>query len=104
MIIISLLGYLPVKLIVQALTKLPPWVAKRMKERKTTTKLHKTLLSFVHGALHLPLEPVHNARLVELAEAVEAGEGLAHLILLHANRAFGHAAIVSEAVLLSRRK
>lgn len=69
-----------------------------------TTKLPTTPLSFVHGALHLPLEPVHNARLVELAEAVEAGKGLAHLILLHANRAFGHAAIFSEAVLLSRRE
>lgn len=55
-------------------------------------------------ALRLLLEPLHNARLVELAEAVEAGQAVPDLILNQADRAFGHAAIFCEAVLLGRRE
>lgn len=61
-------------------------------------------LALVSRALRLVLEPIHNARLVELAEAVEADQILPNLILNQADRAFGHAAIFCEAVLLGRRE
>lgn len=55
-------------------------------------------------ALHLPLKPVNNAVLVELAQALKAGQGLSNLVVLHTDRALCRLAILTEAVFLRGHK
>lgn len=54
----------------------------------------------MHRTLLLPLEPLDDARLVELAQALEPRELLPNLVLLHADRALLRAAVLRDAVLL----
>lgn len=58
----------------------------------------------VDRALHLPLKPIHNAVLVELAQALKTGQGLPNLVVLHTYRALRCLAILTEAVLLRGHK
>lgn len=55
-------------------------------------------------ALHLPLKPINNAVLVELAQALKAGQILPNLVVFHTDRALRYLAILTEAVLLRGHK
>jgi hypothetical protein len=54
----------------------------------------------MHRAFLLPIKPVHNAVTVELAQALEAGQSLPNLIVLHADCALRWLAIPTKTVLL----
>lgn len=55
-------------------------------------------------ALLLALEPLNNARFVELAEAFQPCQRLSHLVFFHADCALLRAAVFVDAVLLRGRE
>lgn len=62
------------------------------------------LSNLVHGALLLPREPSHYARLVKLAEALQSRHLVPYIVLHEADRALLGCAVFPHAVLLRGNK
>lgn len=54
----------------------------------------------MHGAFLLPLKPLHDASLVELAQALQPYQGLPNLIILHADGTLLRSPVMPQTVLL----